>query len=98
MRTVIIAASLAMGLAASVMAATFNGVVMDEKCSGMPEMKSNVECIQKCIKGGSPAVLVTADGKVYKIANQDKILASAGKTVTVDGKLSGDTITVARIK
>ena len=87
-----------MGLTLSRMAENFNGVVMDEKCSSMPDMKSNVECIQKCLKGGSPAVLVTADGKVYKIANQDKILANAGKNVTVDGKLEGDTITVASVK
>ena len=71
---------------------------MDEKCSGIPAMRSNIACIHKCINGGSPAVLVTADGKVYKIANQDKILASAGKNVTVDGKLAGDTITVENIK
>jgi hypothetical protein len=41
---------------------------------------------------------VTADGKVYKISNQDKILASAGKNVSVDGKLVGDTITVDVVK
>jgi hypothetical protein len=98
MKTITTVALMAMGLAASLMAENFKGVVMDEKCSGMSAMKTNVECIQKCIKDGSPAVLVTADGKVYKIANQDKILASAGKNVTVDGKLEGDTITVASIK
>ena len=98
MKTIPIAASLAIGLAASAMAASFSGVVMDEKCSGIPAMKSNVSCIQTCLKGGSPAVLVTTDGKVYKISNQDKILPSAGKTVTVNGKLEGDTITVANVK
>ena len=55
-------------------------------------------CAQKCIKGGSPAVLVTDDGKIYKIANQDKIVAHAGETVTVTGNLKGDTITVASIQ
>jgi len=98
MKPTIALALMTIGLAASLMAEDFKGVVMDQKCSAMPDMKTNVECIQKCIKGGSPAVLVTADGKVYKIANQDKILASAGKDVTVDGKLAGDTITVASVK
>jgi (2Fe-2S) ferredoxin len=70
---------------------------MDQKCSGVAAMKTNTACIEKCIKGGSPAVLVEPDGKVYKIANQDKIVDRAGKNVTVDGKLSGDTITVASV-
>jgi hypothetical protein len=92
------AALMIMGLAVSLIAETFTGVVMDEKCSGIASMKTNVECINKCIKGGSPAVLVTSEGKVYKVANQDKILPSAGKNVSVDGKLVGDTITVATVK
>ncbi|HEX3879581.1 MAG TPA: DUF5818 domain-containing protein [Bryobacteraceae bacterium] len=98
MKTITAVALMSMGLATSLMAENFKGVVMDEKCSGIASMKSNVECIQKCIKEGSPAVLVTSDGKVYKVANQDKVLPSAGKNVTVNGKLEGDTITVATIK
>jgi hypothetical protein len=98
MKTITALALMSMGLAASLMAENFKGVVMDEKCSGNSAMRSNVECIQKCIKEGSAAVLVTPEGKVYKIANQDKILASAGKNVTVDGKLEGETITVASVK
>lgn len=86
-----------MGLAAGLMAENFTGVVMDQKCSGSAAMKTNAACIQKCIKGGEKAVLVAPDGKVYKIENQDKVLAEAGKNVSVDGKLSGDTITVATI-
>jgi hypothetical protein len=87
-----------MGLAASAMAAQFKGFVEDTACANKPEMKGDAECAKKCIKGGSPAVLVTDDGKVYKIANQDKIVASAGMNVTVMGKLKGDTITVASVK
>jgi hypothetical protein len=97
MKAITAVALMTMGLAVSLMAETFAGVVMDQKCSGNASMKSNTDCIQKCIKEGSPAVLVTADGKVYKIANQDKILASAGKNVSVDGKLDKDTITVATV-
>jgi hypothetical protein len=89
---------LTMGLAASGMAAEFKGFVEDTACSTKPEMKGDAACAQKCIKGGSPAVLVTEDGKIYKIANQDKIVASAGMNVTVTGKLKGDTLTVASVK
>jgi hypothetical protein len=98
MKAITAAALMTMGLTVSLMAETFSGTVMDEKCSGTAAMRTNAECIQKCIKDGSPAVLVTTEGKVYKIANQDKVLASAGKIVSVNGKLEGDTITVASIK
>ena len=33
--------------------------------------------------------LVTDEGKVYKIANQAKVLPQAGKKVTLSGKLQG---------
>jgi hypothetical protein len=91
-------ALLTMGIAGSAMAAEFKGFVEDTACSKMPEMKGDAACAQKCIKGGSPAVLVTPEGKVYKIANQDKIVASAGTNVTVNGSLKGDTLTVDSVK
>ncbi len=91
-------ALMTMGLAASGMAAEFKGFVEDQKCSTMAAMKGDADCAQKCIKGGSPAVLVTPDGKIYKIANQDKIVASAGQNVTVTGKLAGDTLTIDSVK
>jgi|SRR5271170_4068969 len=87
-----------MGLAASGLAAEFKGFVEDTACSTKAEMKGDAACAKKCIKGGSPAVLVTPAGKIYKIANQDKIVASAGMDVTVMGKLKGDTITVDSVK
>jgi hypothetical protein len=86
------------GLAASGMAAEIKGFVEDQSCARMPSMKGDAACAQKCIKGGSPAVLVTEDGKIYKIANQDKIVASAGQNVTVTGKVDGDTLTIDSVK
>jgi hypothetical protein len=91
-------AALALGLAAIGMAADFKGFVEDTKCSTNPAMKNDADCAQKCIKGGSPAVLVTDDGKIYKIDNQAKIVDHAGMNVTVTGKLKGDTITVDSVK
>lgn len=91
-------AALALGLAGSMMAAEFKGFVEDAMCAGKPEMKGNSECAQKCIKGGSPAVLVTEDGKIYKLSDQAKATPHAGQNVTVNGSLKGDTITVESVK
>ncbi|HTA71561.1 MAG TPA: DUF5818 domain-containing protein [Bryobacteraceae bacterium] len=79
------------------MAADFNGYVIDQNCASKAAMKGNVECANKCIKGGSPAVLVTDDGKIYKFSDQAKVLDYAGKKVTVTGRLKDDTITVAKV-
>jgi hypothetical protein len=98
MKTITAIALMTVGFAASAMAAEFKGFVEDQACAGKPEMKDDAACAQKCIKGGSPAVLVTPDGKIYKISNQDKIVASAGQNVTVTGKLKGDTLTVDAVK
>jgi hypothetical protein len=91
-------ATLALGLAAAGMAAEFKGFVEDTNCSTKAGMKDNAACAAKCIKGGSPAVLVSEDGKIYKIANQDKIVAHAGEKVTVTGKLDGETLTIDDVK
>lgn len=98
MRKFVAVATLAFGLAASALAAEFKGFVEDTKCSTNPAMKNDSECAKKCIQAGSPAVLVTADGKIYKIANQDKLVSHAGEHVTVTGKANGDTITVDSVK
>jgi hypothetical protein len=98
MKTLTAAAALALGLATIGMAAEFKGFVEDQNCASKPAMKGNAACAQKCIKGGSPAVLVGENGTVYKIANQDKIADHAGQNVTVTGSVKGDTITVDSVK
>lgn len=80
------------------MAADLSGFLMDEKCSSTPAMRGNSACAVRCIKGGSPAVLVTDDGKVYKISNQAKVTEYAGKKVVLTGDLNGDTIDVSKVK
>ena len=55
------------------LAADFNGYIIDESCASKPAMKGNEACARKCIKGGSPAVLLTADAKVYKLDDQAKV-------------------------
>jgi hypothetical protein len=79
------------------LATDFSGYVIDEMCSGKPTMKGNEACARKCIKGGSPAVLLTADAKVYKLDDQAKAIEHAGHKVIVTGKLDGDTIKIESI-
>jgi len=98
MKKLIAIALLTFSFTASAMAAEFKGFVEDTACAGKPGMAGDAECAKKCIKGGSPAVLVGVDGKIYKIANQAKIVAHAGENVTVIGDLKGDTITVEEVK
>lgn len=90
--------AMAAGLSTSAMAAEYKGYIIDEKCSTKAAMKGNVDCANKCIKDGSPAVLVTDEGKVYKIADQAKVTPLAGKQVTIMGSMTGDTIKVTSVK
>ena len=80
------------------MAADFTGTIMDTKCSTNEKMRDNAACAARCIKGGDPAVLVTSEGKIYKIADQDKVVAHAGHKVTITGTADGDTIKVESVK
>src|SRR5438477_990525 len=86
------------GLSISGLAAEFTGYVIDEACAAKPAMKGNEACARKCIKGGSPAVLMTADAKVYKLDDQAKVTEHAGHKVIVTGALKGDTIAVDSVK
>jgi Protein of unknown function (DUF5818) len=81
----------------SALAADVTGYVIDQSCADKAGMRGNVGCAQACIKKGSPAVLVTDAGKVYKFADQAKVVDFAGKKVTVTGKVTDDTIAVDKI-
>ena len=82
----------------SAVAASVTGYIIDQACADKPAMRGNAQCAQSCIKKGSPAVLVTDEGKVYKFTDQAKVVDQAGKKVTVMGKVEGDTITVDSVK
>jgi hypothetical protein len=83
--------------AASAMAADVSGYIIDKSCAGKKGMWGNEACAKSCMGRGDPAVLVTEEGKIYNVSNQDKVKDSAGKKVTVTGKVDGDTITVESI-
>ena len=74
------------------------GYVSESHCGDKHSSPSEAatKCIQTCLKGGSDPVLVS-NGKVYKFdaGSRDKALAHAGENVTVNGTISGDTVTVS---
>lgn len=76
------------------------GYIDDSMCAGsktpMCTAATRVNCASKCIKAGASAVFVVGD-KVYKIANQNAVVKYAGKNVTIDGKITNDTIEVTKI-
>ena len=98
MSKAILAFILAAGFSTAAMAAEFKGYIIDQKCSTNPAMKGDAACATKCIKGGSPAVLVTEEGKIYKIDDQAKVIPLAGKQVTITGAATGDTIKLTSVE
>ena len=88
--------------AMSMMAADYTGYIVDQSCAGRQGAKAasddHAACSAKCIKGGAAAVLMTSDGKIYKIADQDKVTEHAGHKVTITGKMESDTIKVDSVK
>jgi hypothetical protein len=90
--------TLALGFSIFAIAADFTGYIIDQSCASKPAMKGNEACARKCIKGGSPAVLLTADAKIYKLDDQEKVSEHAGHKVIVTGTADGDSIKVESIK
>ena len=86
-------------LAVSAFAAEMKGTISDAKCAAAhaDASEKSMKCVNACVKGGQAAVLVS-EGKVLKIANQDKVKEHLGHKVTVAGKVDGDTITIDTVK
>jgi hypothetical protein len=76
------------------------GYIVDLSCAKRGKgMWANAECVARCVRDGDKIVLVTDEGKIYQISNQDKITPdSYGQMVTLTGKTEGDTITVDSLK
>ncbi len=95
-------------------AETFDGILMDNMCSGMVAKKGydaakmhTKECalMENCVKSGF--AVVTPDGKVHKLDDKgNKLALEALKgtdkkdnlTVHVEGKHAGETIAVTSLK
>jgi hypothetical protein len=104
MKKILLLLALVFSIAAAFASATtdehLKGYIDDSNCAGsktpMCTPETRVNCAKQCIKGGASAVLVVGD-KVYKITNQKAVLKYAGKNVTVDGKVTDDTIEVTKV-
>jgi hypothetical protein len=100
MKKTLAAASVFVSLfAVSAFAETWSGTISDEHCGAKHAAASeaDMKCAQKCMGGGAAAVFVSGD-KVYKIENQDAIKGHEGHKVTINGKMTGDTIHVDSVK
>lgn len=101
MRKLVVLSAMALGLAFSALGAEFTGYIADSNCAAKQGAKAasdaHASCAAKCIKGGAAAVLVTPEGKIYKIADQAKVVDHAGHKVTIKGSLDGDTIKVESV-
>lgn len=86
--------------ALSAMAADMTGFIGDSQCKHDGSTAKDVACSKACVqKKGADPVFVS-EGKVLKFdaSSMDKAKAMAGEKVTIDGTVSGDTITVNSIK
>jgi hypothetical protein len=81
-------------------AAGLIGYIVDQQCATRGKaMWVNAACVARCIREGDKVVLVTEEGKVYQIANPDKVDTDAyGQKVTIAGKTNADTITVDSLR
>jgi outer membrane protein assembly factor BamB len=88
--------------AASSFAAEITGFIGDSMCGAKHKAgtAADAKCATSCMTRGDKAVLVTSEGKVYTIdaAGQKKVASFVGKTATITGDVSGDSITIASIK
>ena len=79
-------------------AGEWTGYVTDAKCAhGGKAGAGHAGCAKSCIGNGEAAVIVTADGTILEVTNQDKVTALAGEKVTVMGTEADGKITVESV-
>lgn len=101
MKKLVLASALSLSLGSfGAFADSLNGYISDAHCGAAHSSvsESNTKCVDGCMKKGSDPVFVS-DGKVYKFddASKEKAKALAGKSVTVEGTISGDTVTATNV-
>jgi hypothetical protein len=81
-------------------AGEWTGTISDAKCGAKhaDASEKSQACVKGCVKGGSKAVFVTADGKILNITDQSKVAEHLGHKVTVTGKVDGDNLTIDSVK
>ncbi|HUY13314.1 MAG TPA: hypothetical protein VMX16_06755 [Terriglobia bacterium] len=77
---------------------SWTGVVSDSNCRAKHSTASDeaAHCVSQCVARGAKYVLVSS-GNVFQVIPQDQLADYAGKSVTVQGSLRGDTITVTTV-
>jgi len=102
MRKLILGSSFLLALSLTAWAGEWTGYISDSSCASKQGAKAasdgHAGCAKGCIKRGDKAVLVTPEGKIFNITNQDKVVEHAGQKVTVEGEADGDNITVSDVK
>jgi hypothetical protein len=97
--TVLFSASLYIGAAFAQSSQAITGTVTDAMCGAhhMMQGKTPAQCTRECIKQGSDFALASGD-KVYILkGDKSQFDKFAGQSVTVKGKVDGQTITVDSI-
>ena len=76
------------------------GYIVDQKCATRGKgMWTDVGCVERCVRDGDKVVLVTEEGKVFQISNQDKVTSETyGQKVIITGKTEGEIITIESLK
>jgi hypothetical protein len=82
--------------ASSALADDITGMITCSKCKHTDASAAN--CAKTCIKNGVAPILVSSEGKTYKIANPEKVGDNVGAKVTVTGGVENDTVTIESIK
>jgi hypothetical protein len=102
MKKLVLGFTFVLALAMTAMGAEFSGYISDAGCAKKQGVKTasdgHAGCAKSCMKRGDKAVLVTSEGKIYNITNQDKVTEHAGEKVTLVGDVDGDSITVSEVK
>jgi len=90
-------AQAAVGVKGGMMPQTIKGYVIDSACTFTKHLKKPIspDCAIACAKAGSPLVIQTEAGAIYwpisvdtpAAGQNDKLMAYAGKMVTVTGKV-----------
>jgi hypothetical protein len=76
------------------------GYIVDQRCANRGKgMWTDVSCVERCVRDGDKVVLVTEEGKVFQISNQDKVTSETyGQKVIITGKTEGEIITIESLK
>ena len=75
---------------------TIVGIVSDSHCGVKHSTAGNGGCVEHCVSSGASYILVS-EGKVYKLDAQDKFKGLGGKSVSVTGTVTDDSITVTSV-